>query len=75
MPQNWHAIDGQSCLQELQCGEAGLSTAEASRRLAATGPNRLELAAGRSNLLILWDQLQLRLGLLDQRVLRDQLVL
>ena len=56
MPQNWHAIDGQSCLQELQCGEAGLSTAEVSRRLAATGPNRLELAAGRSNLLILWDQ-------------------
>ena len=56
MPQNWHGIDGQSCLQELQCGEAGLSTAEVSRRLAATGPNRLELAAGRSNLLILWDQ-------------------
>ena len=56
MPQNWHAIEGQSCLQELQCGEAGLSTAEVSRRLAATGPNRLELAAGRSNLLILWDQ-------------------
>ena len=56
MPHNWHAIDGQTCLQELQCGEAGLSTAEVSRRLAATGPNRLELAAGRSTLLILWDQ-------------------
>ncbi len=34
----------------------GLTTAESARRLADGGPNRLELAAGRSTWQILWDQ-------------------
>jgi len=33
-----------------------LTTADSARRLADGGPNRLELAAGRSTLQILWDQ-------------------
>ena len=37
-------------------GDAGLTTASAARRLAESGPNRLTLKAGRSNLQILWDQ-------------------
>lgn len=55
-PHSWHAISGQSCLQELQSGAAGLSTLEVRQRFATAGPNRLELAAGRSNWQILWDQ-------------------
>jgi len=40
----------------LEAGPDGLSTAEAARRLADGGPNRLELAEGRSPWQILWDQ-------------------
>jgi P-type Ca2+ transporter type 2C len=54
--QAWHALSGSSCLQQLQTGDEGLTTADVSRRLADVGPNRLELAAGRSNWQILWDQ-------------------
>ncbi len=54
--QAWHALSGPSCLQQLQTGDEGLTTADVSRRLADVGPNRLELAAGRSNWQILWDQ-------------------
>ncbi|MFY8147823.1 MAG: cation-translocating P-type ATPase [Prochlorococcaceae cyanobacterium] len=52
----WHALSVSSCLEELGSSREGLSTAEVSRRLASTGPNRLELKAGRSSLKILWDQ-------------------
>ncbi len=45
-----------ACLQALGSGDDGLSTAEVARRLVSTGPNRLELKAGRSSLKILWDQ-------------------
>ncbi|MFM7675212.1 MAG: cation-translocating P-type ATPase [Synechococcus sp.] len=52
----WHALAIPACLELLASGNEGLSTAEVSRRLASTGPNRLELKAGRSSLQILWDQ-------------------
>jgi Ca2+-transporting ATPase len=52
----WHSLGAADCLSALQVGAQGLSTAEAARRLATTGPNRLVLAAGRSTLRILWDQ-------------------
>jgi Ca2+-transporting ATPase len=53
----WHALSPQDCLRELEATEQGLSTAQSAERLARVGLNRLELAAGRSNLRILWDQL------------------
>ncbi len=52
----WHALTGEGCLERLQATGEGLSTAESARRLADCGPNRLQLAAGRSTLQILWDQ-------------------
>ena len=51
-----HSLTSEQCLQELASFPAGLSRVEASRRLAAAGPNRLELAQGRSTWKILWDQ-------------------
>jgi len=52
----WHALSPARCLDQLEVGSEGLSSAEAARRLANQGPNRLELTAGRSNWQILWDQ-------------------
>jgi Ca2+-transporting ATPase len=52
----WHALPVPECLERLDARPEGLSTAEAARRLADGGPNRLELAAGRSNWQILRDQ-------------------
>jgi len=52
----WHHLAGESCLQELNSSRDGLSTADAARLLADSGPNRLELSAGRTALQILWDQ-------------------
>jgi P-type Ca2+ transporter type 2C len=52
----WHALDPEACLQQLEVDSQGLTTAAAARRLADTGPNRLEISAGRSTLEILWDQ-------------------
>jgi Ca2+-transporting ATPase len=52
----WHALPTEECLQRLEASLDGLSGAEAARRLERYGANRLELAAGRSNLRILWDQ-------------------
>jgi Ca2+-transporting ATPase len=43
-------------LERLEASREGLSTAQAAERLARYGANRLELAAGRSRLRILWDQ-------------------
>ena len=51
-----HSLTSEQCLQELASFPNGLSRVEASRRLAAAGPNRLELAQGRSTWKILWDQ-------------------
>jgi Ca2+-transporting ATPase len=52
----WHALTPQDCLTRLQSDDQGLNTAAAARRLADTGPNRLEIQEGRSSLQILWDQ-------------------
>jgi Ca2+-transporting ATPase len=53
----WHSLTPQDCLRELEASADGLSTAQTAERLARLGPNKLELAPGRSNLRILWDQL------------------
>jgi len=53
---SWHALSPQECLQQLEATEQGLSTSQSAERLARVGLNKLELAAGRSNLRILWDQ-------------------
>jgi Ca2+-transporting ATPase len=55
-PFSFHAVDGETCLQRLAAGRDGLNTAEAARRLADQGLNRLELSQGRSSWEILWDQ-------------------
>ena len=52
----YHALAPEVCLASLEASREGLSTADAARRLADQGLNRLELAAGRSSLEILWDQ-------------------
>ena len=52
----WHTFAIADCIERLGGQAQGLSTADAARRLADGGPNRLELAAGRSNWQILWDQ-------------------
>jgi len=52
----WHGLHGVDCQQRLGVGPEGLDTAESARRLAERGPNRLELAAGRSSWEILRDQ-------------------
>ena len=51
-----HSLTSEQCLQELASFPTGLSRVEAARRLAAAGPNRLELSQGRSTWKILWDQ-------------------
>lgn len=55
-PAAWHSLPREACLERLEADGEGLSTAESARRLADGGLNRLELAAGRSNWQILWDQ-------------------
>ncbi|MFN9546229.1 MAG: cation-translocating P-type ATPase [Cyanobacteriota bacterium] len=55
--QPWHALSSKECLEQLQASDQGLTEAQCAERLAWVGLNRLELAAGRSNLRILWDQL------------------
>jgi len=52
----WHALSAEACLQQLKASRDGLTTAETARRLAASGPNKLELSEGRSAWQILWDQ-------------------
>jgi len=52
----WHALPPAECLSQLEADGDGLSTAQAADRLARFGLNKLELAAGRSQLRILWDQ-------------------
>jgi len=52
----WHGLNSVDCQQRLGVGPEGLDTAESARRLAERGPNRLELAAGRSTWEILRDQ-------------------
>lgn len=51
-----HALAPEACLEQLNASPEGLSTAETARRLAESGPNKLELSEGRSTWEILWDQ-------------------
>ncbi len=53
----WHSLAPEDCLRELEASAEGLSTSQSAERLSRLGPNKLELAPGRSNLRILWDQL------------------
>ncbi len=55
-PQAWHALSSEECLDRLEAREGGLSSSQSQERLERHGPNRIELAAGRSQLRILWDQ-------------------
>ena len=48
--QPWHAVPAQMALARLRTTREGLTTAEAARRLAAHGPNRLPAATPRSAL-------------------------
>ncbi len=41
LPTNWHALVADEVLREQRTGSAGLSAAEAARRLTGHGPNRL----------------------------------
>ncbi len=51
-----YALAPEACLEQLNASPDGLSTAETARRLAESGPNKLELSEGRSTWEILWDQ-------------------
>ncbi|MFN9693907.1 MAG: cation-translocating P-type ATPase [Synechococcaceae cyanobacterium] len=55
-PIAWHALEPAACLENLSATPDGLSGANAAKRLADFGPNRLEISAGRSSLRIFWDQ-------------------
>ena len=52
----FHALSPEACIKALNSSGEGLSSAETAQRLAVSGPNRLELSAGRSTWEILWDQ-------------------
>lgn len=54
--QQWHALDIDEALAELNAQSAGLSASEAERRLAEYGTNELKETGGRSRLQILLDQ-------------------
>ena len=54
--QQWHALDIDKALTELNAQAEGLSAAEAERRLAEYGPNELRETGGRSRWQILLDQ-------------------
>ena len=53
----WHALDESHALSLLGVDRSGLSSAEAARRLAEHGPNRLEAAAGPGRLRLFWRQI------------------
>ena len=55
-PFQWHALAADACCTALNTSRQGLSGEDAQRRLRGTGPNRLELAQGRSGWVILRDQ-------------------
>jgi len=58
MAMNWYTVEAESALQQLKVDSArGLSTAEAEKRLAQSGPNELVEKGGRTPLQILWEQL------------------
>lgn len=53
----WHALEVDKVLENLNSDrKTGLTGQEAAQRLAQYGPNELVEAAGRSTLIIIWDQ-------------------
>jgi len=53
----WHALEVDKVLENLNSDrKTGLTGQEAAQRLAQYGPNELEEVAGRSTLIIIWDQ-------------------
>ncbi|WP_411870413.1 cation-translocating P-type ATPase [Vulcanococcus limneticus] len=55
-PPSWHALAPQACLDALAAAPLGLTSEQAARRLALSGPNRLEPERGRGRWRILLDQ-------------------
>lgn len=55
--QEWHALEAIQVLQHLEVHEEGLTSEEATRRLAQYGPNQLREAPRASFLQMLWEQL------------------
>jgi magnesium-transporting ATPase (P-type) len=53
----WHSLDEPHALSLLGVDRGGLSSAEAARRLAEHGPNRLDAAAGPGRLRLFWRQI------------------
>ncbi|HLV60257.1 MAG TPA: HAD-IC family P-type ATPase [Fredinandcohnia sp.] len=56
--ERWHALDAQAVADRLRTGKAGLTQAEAERRLAAYGPNELEAAPPESALRVFFRQFE-----------------
>jgi len=55
--QEWHALKAEEVLHHLEVHEAGLSSAEAEKRLSQYGPNQLREAPRPGFLAMLWGQL------------------
>ena len=55
-PRGWHAMSADEVRAVLRVGAAGLTLQEVEARLERFGPNRLQTAAGRSELAILVEQ-------------------
>ena len=56
MQQNWHAQSIGQVEEALRTGEAGLSSAEAQKRLAANGPNELKAKKKKTTLQMFLEQ-------------------
>jgi magnesium-transporting ATPase (P-type) len=54
---DWHSVDPDAVLQQLQSGRAGLEESEARKRLEVLGPNVLQRGEGESPLVVLWRQI------------------
>lgn len=61
-PQAWHTFSSESALTTLGSRRAGLTEAEAARRLAEYGPNVLPQVAGDSPWLMFWRQINNPIG-------------
>jgi Ca2+-transporting ATPase len=61
---NWHQMDPEQALQEMESSALGLTAEEASQRLAHCGPNELEERVSKSPWRIWWEQLTATLVLI-----------
>ena len=57
MKTHWYQLSADDTLKQLDCGPAGLSSAEAQQRLAKVGPNELVEKGGRTRKEIIVEQL------------------